>query len=283
MHRLDDDAIKQRKKGRLHRRVYNVQGPNHLWNIDTNHKLIRWNFVIAGGIDGFSRLVTFIECTNNNRAETVFECFMKGVNFYGLPLRVRTDKGLENIRIAEYMLAKRGENRGSILAGKSTHNQRIERLWRDVYDGVLSFYYQLFYYMEDIGILDVLNKYHILALHHVYLKKINLKLELWRKAWASHRIRTVNSSPLRLYTAGMINNPVEVPVEDLENYGIEGEVNIVDQADHNERPLFNPPAADISQQCKHQLDQDCPPDWSSQNYGLDIYRRAIDIISSYRH
>ena len=45
---------KKRKKGRLRRRVYNVQGPNHLWHVDTNHKLVRWNFIIVGGIDGFS-------------------------------------------------------------------------------------------------------------------------------------------------------------------------------------------------------------------------------------
>jgi hypothetical protein len=36
-----------------------VKGPNPLWHIDTNHKLIRGHFVIVGGIDGYSRLVTF--------------------------------------------------------------------------------------------------------------------------------------------------------------------------------------------------------------------------------
>jgi hypothetical protein len=54
---LDETGIQERKKGRLQRRVYNVKGPNHLWHIDTNHKLIREHFVIVGGIDGYSRLV----------------------------------------------------------------------------------------------------------------------------------------------------------------------------------------------------------------------------------
>lgn len=40
-----------------------------------------------------------------------------------------------------------------MITGKSTHNQRIERLWWDVYEGVLGLCYQqlLFYFMEDKG------------------------------------------------------------------------------------------------------------------------------------
>ncbi|CAC5358400.1 unnamed protein product [Mytilus coruscus] len=55
IHRLDTDGVQARRTSRLHRRVYNVMGPNHLWQIDTNHKLVCWRFVIVGGIDGFSR------------------------------------------------------------------------------------------------------------------------------------------------------------------------------------------------------------------------------------
>ena len=41
LHRVDSEGVKSRKRNRLHRRVYNVQGANHLWHIDTNHKLVR--------------------------------------------------------------------------------------------------------------------------------------------------------------------------------------------------------------------------------------------------
>ena len=58
LHTYDSVGVTARRKGRLHRRTYHVQGPNELWHFDTNHKLIRWGFVIAGVIDGFSRLVT---------------------------------------------------------------------------------------------------------------------------------------------------------------------------------------------------------------------------------
>ena len=118
IHRVDSYGVNDRKKRRLHRRVYNVKGPNHLWHVDTNHKLVRWHFVIVGAIDGFSRLPVMLDCTNNNRADTVLGCFLNAVGEFGLPSRVRTDKGMENVRIADYMIEKRGSNRGSIITGR---------------------------------------------------------------------------------------------------------------------------------------------------------------------
>ena len=83
---------------------------------------------------------------------------------------------MENVDIAEYLILKRGVNRGSAIVGRSTQKQRIERLWRDVYEGVLGLYYRLFYFMEDEGILDPLNEIHLAALHYIYLPLINEKL-----------------------------------------------------------------------------------------------------------
>ena len=176
IHRVDQEGVKERKKGRLKRRVYNVQGPNHLWHVDTSHKLVRWNFIIVGGIDGFSRLPVMLKCTDTNNADTLMTCFLEAVNTYGLPSRVRTDQGLENMKIADNVISRRGVNRGSAITGKSTHNQRIERFWKDVYQGVLAVYYQLFYFMEDEGILDPFNDLHVVVLHHVFLHKIQESL-----------------------------------------------------------------------------------------------------------
>ena len=66
---------------------------------------------------------------NNNRANTVLELFKLGVDSFHLPYRVRGDGGMENVDVANYMIASRGTDRGSFVVGRSVHNQIIERLW----------------------------------------------------------------------------------------------------------------------------------------------------------
>lgn len=112
---------------RIRRRSYNVPGPNYLWHADGNHKLIRYKLVIHAAVDGFSRLITYLNCANNNRAETVLSQFMNATSEFGVPSRIRTDRGSENVGIWRYMEFARGEGRASYIAGSSVHNSRIER------------------------------------------------------------------------------------------------------------------------------------------------------------
>ena len=108
-------------------RSYSVAGPNSLWHIDGHHSLISWGFVIHGGIDGFSRLVVYLQYATNNKSETVGELFLLATEKYEWPSRVRSDYGGENVVVWELMEERRGSNRGSYLVGSSTQNQRIER------------------------------------------------------------------------------------------------------------------------------------------------------------
>lgn len=121
------------------------------------------------------------------------------VDKFGSPSRIRTDQGRENDSIVDYMILRRGRNRGSAITGKSTLNQCIKRLWRAIYQGVLAHYYELFSFVEDEGILDPLNDFYLAALHHVYLSKIQNKLDVWKRAWFQHRMRTTRSLPIRLW------------------------------------------------------------------------------------
>ena len=70
LHTVDPQGSQRRLRRALNRREYHVECPNALWHIDGYHKLIRWGIVIHGGIDGYSRLVSYLHAADNNRAET---------------------------------------------------------------------------------------------------------------------------------------------------------------------------------------------------------------------
>ena len=173
--------------------------------LSDKHDVRRWRFVIHGAVDGYSRRPMYLICSDNNRADTVLNNFVHAVESFGLPSRVRSNKGGENVGVSAFMLnhPHRGPNRGSMLVGRSVHNQRIERLWCDVNDGVVKFYRDLFFYMESISILDPVNELHLFCLHYVYLPRINNHLAQWVDAWIHHPLRTAsNRTSMQLWTEG---------------------------------------------------------------------------------
>ena len=48
------------------RQVYSLHGPLYLWHIDGHHKLVRWCFVIHGGVHGFRRVIVFMNISDSN-------------------------------------------------------------------------------------------------------------------------------------------------------------------------------------------------------------------------
>ena len=207
IHRIDPINTAIRRSVAIQRRVYHSNGPNHTWHVDGNHKLIRWRLIIHGGIDGFSHTIVYLHCANNNRAEAVLTQFHKATSAYGIPYKVRSDLAGENVGIWRFMTDEHSTE-DAVVTGASTHNQRIERLWRDVTRSVGSFFQDIFHILEQRNQLDPLNEVDIFCLHWVYLPKINKHFTQFTESWNNHPMSTENNqTPNQLFVHGMLTQP----------------------------------------------------------------------------
>ncbi|CAM4570665.1 unnamed protein product [Leuciscus chuanchicus] len=210
MHRVDTAGIVSRMSELrcVVRRTYSVPGPRSLMHIDTNHKLIRYNMVIFGGIDGFSRKIMYLGVANNNKASTTLAFFSEVV---------RGDHGVENVDVARLMFSIRGSGRNSFIAGKSVHNQRIERLWRDVFTAVTCHFYNVLHQLEGDGLLDLSSSVHLFCCHYVFIPRLQAQLDGFRDGWDNHPLSTErNLTPNQLWHMGLQYNSEEYNDEDLQ-------------------------------------------------------------------
>ena len=162
---------------------------------------------IHGGVDGFTRIPVFLQCSTDNKAASVPELFLNAVENHGLPSRVRSDKGKENVNMAWYMLNHplRGPGRGSMICGRSVHNQRIERLWRDVLAGVIKLHYDIFYQLEDLELFDPSSELDLFYLHYVFVPKINKHLNIWKDGLVNHKLSSeAQYTPLQLFISRVL-------------------------------------------------------------------------------
>ena len=192
----DHAAAAVRLHRAVRRRVYSVAGAQVLWHSDGCHHLVQYGIVLHGCIDGFSRKIMWFAFRDNNSSDTVGELHRRAILEHGLPRVIRTDYGFENSKIWATTNALRDLGyRVKFIRGRSVHNQRIERLWRDAHDvtdeltGILTGW-------ERSGILNIENAEDLLAMHYVILPYANEIAQRWvNGAWNSHRMRTMRASP----------------------------------------------------------------------------------------
>ena len=252
---------------------------------------MRWRIVTHCGIDGYSRLVVYIHCSANNRASTVYDLFLHAVEVYGLPSRVRCDQGTENIHVARHMLRHRGVERRSVLVGSSVHNQRIERLWRDMHRCVTSTYYRLFYYLEHNELLNPIDTLHLFALHYVYIPRINQALRQFVEAWNHHGVRTeCGQTPHQIFTAGSLRlrhsglSALDFFDTVAESYGVDSDLGVADDPEANEDPEgVEVPATelDISPEQTTELQSTVNPLGESDNFAIDIFMQTLEVLRSF--
>ena len=123
----------------------------------------------------------------------------------GLPDKVRSDKGSENVDVWRYILHYHNMDPSCIVVGSSTHNQRIERLWSDVFRCVGQIFYTMLYSLEDEAVLDPLNDIDLFCVHFAVLPKLNQCLSEFVDSWNHHSLSSEhNMTPEQLYTVGLM-------------------------------------------------------------------------------
>lgn len=118
---------------------------------------------------------------------TVVRLYFFAFCFIKIPRMVRADGGGENILVAKCMFYHRPmEDENPFLSGTSKANCKIEAFWRYVMEWAISFYYNIFQFMEVNELFSVDDEMQLFVLHYMFLSLINEDLDMTVRMWNNH-------------------------------------------------------------------------------------------------
>ena len=222
MRELDPEGCQSRRAKRLRRRTYHVPGPNYCWHADGYDKLKPYGFPIHGCIDGWSRKIIWLQVArSNNRPEIPASFFLKSVQTYGCPVKLRSDCGTENGIMAAMQCQFRSQADAHFY-GTSPANQRIECWWSHFRKNRSTWWINYFKDLCERNIFNPDNELESECLWLCFSDVIQKDLDYIKEQWNTHRIRdskheTIPGIPDELYCfpekSGGVEN-LAMPVAD---------------------------------------------------------------------
>jgi transposase InsO family protein len=213
---VDREGLDLRRKHKLHRRIFAVEGPNQVWSLDGHDKLKHWGFPIHGCNDGFSRYLLWIRVgTSNNDPRFPLACYLDAIEelagekrdnvcisilltmlmlIVRAPLKINSDRGTETVDLYSvhtsfHRLCPQGNLEQSYKYSKSVHNQKIECFWSQFIKQYLQRWRNIFQELEFEGLWEYGDPIDEAALIYIFMPILRAEVVIFQRDYNNYPIR----------------------------------------------------------------------------------------------